>query len=364
MKRMRECSLGLLAGMLIGTGPVPDAVWPDDELKAGCVTWLAEHGSTPEAYACALLEESDVLFVGETHEIADNCLFVAELLKPAYKSGVRVLASEFLRSALNDRIYAVVTAPSWDDEAAIDLFREGPWPAWGYREYVDILKAAWSVNDALPDGSDPLRVVGIDDEWKQTDHLAAERMVRFRLVQAREEHMHAQTARLLDGSGKVLVHVGFAHSVFIGEHRLAARLRLAHGDRVQHLVLHHEISNPDGRSQISRCLDELYVAAGEKSVAFAMAGSPMDRLHDSRAMYARMLGSDARLSSFVEHYAILSPLDELRPVTWIPDFIQADRLAEAISVGERLRWIEAGAVHTVDEANAAFAARLRDRSAR
>ena len=347
-------ALALLLAAPIAAGPTTDRL-------AG---WLDANGEDPVAYTVSLFEDADVVLLGETHEVADTCEFVASLLGPLRRdAGVRVIAMESLRSSLNRRIRAVVTDAEWDDEAAIDLFREGPWPTWGYREYVDILKAAWEVNRALPDGADPLIVVGIDDDWRQIDLLRAERADRFDMVRAREANMVETVEAEAFGAGrKALVHVGFAHAAFAGGERLGQALRDAHGQRVTNIVVHHSVRGPDGPSRLTKTLVAAFAARGDGGpVAFRVRGSPFDDLRDPESMYGRFLGPDVNLGSFIEHYAFLTPLDEERPVTWIPGFIREDRLEEAIEIGERTRWIEPGTVTTVEEANRAFAGRFEGR---
>ena len=46
--------------------------------------------------------------------------------------------------------------------------------AWGYREYVDVNRAAWEFNRDRPDGTPPFRVLGINDspQWHHVKTLA------------------------------------------------------------------------------------------------------------------------------------------------------------------------------------------------
>ncbi|MEO1278650.1 MAG: hypothetical protein AAFV77_06830 [Planctomycetota bacterium] len=346
-----------------------------DQRNDDRVEWLMAHGAQPIEHVATLLSDADMVIVGETHEVADNCEVVASMLEPLYtQAGLRVLATEFLPASMNERIDGVVLAPVWDRDAAIDLFRDTAWPIWGYAEYVDILEAAWAVNASRAEGQPPLRVVGIDDDWRQLETLQTEdRTARFEQATKREDAMHNATRALLeewqDGAAiKTLVLTGWAHAIFIGSHRFAARLRAEFGQRVQHLILHHDLPNAEDGRPITGTLDELFVAyrqaatAADRStaVAFAIAESPIDVGLDPASRHARMLGQDARLSSFIEHYAIMAPSTELRPVTWIDGFV-TDRLAEAIAVCERLRWIEPGSVTTSEELDVAMRRRLAGR---
>jgi hypothetical protein len=168
--------------------------------------------------------------LGESHEVKENCEFVGSLIKLLYQSGIRTLCTEFVPSRFNDRLTEIVTARQYDEAAVMELFRHGPWPTWGYQEYLDIIQAVWKCNRCLPRNADYFRIVGIDSDWKQVELLRAKSGAeKFRIIAEREKHMANVIERdVLAKNQKALVHVVYAHSVRQAE-RLASVLARQYG---------------------------------------------------------------------------------------------------------------------------------------
>ena len=104
---------------------------------------LKAHARPPVDYLVEKCGRHDVVLLGEIHMVAENCMLVAESLPaPHRRAGLRLLAMEFLRSRNSERAGRLVAAAEFDEQLALELFRDGPWPTWGFREYIDILRAA------------------------------------------------------------------------------------------------------------------------------------------------------------------------------------------------------------------------------
>ena len=130
----------------------------DPALQAELAGWFEKNGDTPESYVVGLFSDHDVVFLGEYHRIRHDVLFVQSLVEPLYNAGVRVLATEFGRREDQPLIDSLVTAPEWDEGLAREIvFRQFIW--WGYREYVDLYRAAWELNRGLPDGEPVFRIL-------------------------------------------------------------------------------------------------------------------------------------------------------------------------------------------------------------
>ena len=333
----------------------------DDAARTECVAWLKRSGAEPGAYVASRFATHDLVLLGETHEVKENCEFVAALVGPLHRAGVRTLCTEFVRSRFNDRLAKIVAAADYDEPAVVDLFRRGPWPTWGYQEYLDVVRAVWAFNRTLPAGAEPFRVVGIDGDWKQADLLKGTAAERFKMVAAREEHMAGVVEREVFGKkARALVHIGFAHTVRHGD-RLAAKLARKHADRMFQVCLHHEMPGPDGPARFTGFVEEVVAAAGRKAVGFDVAGTPFGNLRDDGGQYFRMLGKDRTFRDFAQGYVVLKPARELTPVRWVTGFIVPDTFAEARAVAEALGWVEKGKHTTAAELDAALAARRAKR---
>ena len=333
----------------------------DDEARAEAAKWLKRSATEPADYVVSRFAAYDLVLLGETHEVRENCEFVAALIDPLYKAGVRTLCSEFLPSRFNGRLAGIVTAADYDEPAVLDLFRRGAWPTWGYQEYVDIVRAVWALNRKLPAGAEPFRIVGIDADWKQADLLRQSPAERFKTVAGREEHMAGVIGREVFGKkARALVHIGFAHTVRQGD-RLAAKLARGHAGRMFQVCLHHQMPGGGGGARFTGFIEEAVAGAGRKAAGFDVAGTPLARLRDDEGQYFRMLGRDSTFQDFAQGYVVLRPARELTSVRWVKGFIVPDTFAEARELAERLGWVEKGKHTTAAELDAALAARRTKR---
>ena len=333
----------------------------DDDARTECAKWLQRSGTEPGPYVVSKFATHDLVLLGETHEVKENCEFVAALVGPLYKAGVRTLCTEFVRSRFNDRLAEVVTAADYDEAAVVDLFRRGPWPTWGYREYMDIVRAVWAFNRKLPGKAEPFWIVGIDGDWKQVDLLKKAPAERFKIIRGREDHMAGVVEREVFGKKtKALVHIGFAHTVRQGD-RLAAKLARQHGERMFQVCLHHDMPGRGGAAKLTGFVEEVVARANGKAVGFDVAGTPLGNLRDDQGQYFQMLGRSSVFQDFAQGYVLLKPARELSPVSWVKGFVVPDTFADAKEVAEGLGWVEKGKHTTAAELDAALARRRTNR---
>lgn len=331
--------------------------------EATRAAWLASHGRDPVAYVVGKFDTTDVVLLGEMHEQADTLAFVTSVLEPAYReAGVRLLISEFWRSADNDKLAALVTADTFDRDGAIDLMRGYAWPTWGFAEYLDIAEAVWRVNTGREAGTEPMLLVGMDSDWRQSA-LMAEGLTdeaRMRLLLDREAHMVDVVRReALDAGRKALVHTGFAHALPI-DPRLGAKLEEMAGERVWRVCLHMSLSENQPRSTVSDAIEQAMRDLGLERVGFDLTDGPIGTLRDPDSLYFTH-GGDRTLADLAEGYVVVVPLERMRPVTWIDGFIDAAHFDEARQVAEKLGWVTPGSCQTPADLDAAMKRLFADR---
>lgn len=333
----------------------------DDATREACAQWLERTGMPPENYVVSKFSKYDLVMLGETHEVKENCEFVAALVPLLYRAGVRTLCSEFVVSRHNERLATIVTAGEYDETAVKELFRTGPWPTWGYKEYMDIVRAVWTLNRGLPSGADPFRIVGIDSDWRQIDILTKGAAERMKIVLAREAHMVNTIAReVFEKRTKALLHIGFAHTARQGK-RVAASLAKNHGNQLYQICMHHDMPGAGAPGRLTRFIEEVVTGAKAERVGFDVAGTPLASLRDDQGQYFQMLGKQSTFKDFAEGYVYLGSTSQLKPVTWAKGFITPNTFEEARTVAERLRWIKQGQCTTPEQLEAALAARLTKR---
>lgn len=309
-------------------------VHQNDEL----IQHLNTDGKPPEDYVVSKFQNHQIVLLGEIHEVRETCQFVASLIKPLDEANVKRLCIEYLPSRVNDRLHEIITAEEYDEAAVVQLFRESAWPTWGYREYMEIIRAVWQVNHDRESGTDDFLAVGIDSDWKQVELLKADPQSRFETLVQRENHMTQMIRDTAQNDQKVLVHIGFAHTVRHGI-RVAEQLSDDFGDKLFQVVMHHRLTNMDREAPITATIEAAVKESRFEQVGFDVASSPFATLEDPRLASARMLQGDASLGALAQGLIYLNPVGQLSRVTWVEGFIIDETFPAALQIARKNRWI-------------------------
>ena len=238
------------ASLLVAQEPQPEKTATQLATIEPMAQAIRDYGQSPTDFIVEKFDHHDIVLLGEIHQVKENCEFVASLIEPLNKRGVKRLCSEFTPSRLNPELHRIITDKTYDESAVVDLFRLGPWPSWGYQEYMDIVRAAWQVNQNLKSDEAPFLIMGIDSDWTQVKQMKADRQARFKMLVNRESHMTESILNAsIEAQEKALVHIGLAHTVKHGI-RVANELDKLEQAKVFQVLLHHEIRSPSGISPI------------------------------------------------------------------------------------------------------------------
>ncbi len=332
------------------------------ELEAELEGWLSEHGSEPCEYVIGLFADHDVVLLGEQHRIRHDALFVQELLPRVHAAGVTVFATEFARREDQRLLDSLVVDTAWREDLGREIiFRQ--FMPWGYREYVDILKAVWKVNLDRPRGSAPIRVLGLNNSYDYT-HFRSESdwddPEIWKLVTAgqTEEDWAEPVLDAVRGGAKVLLHSGIHHAftgyvqprvqdakfLGVGQKRLGNFIREALGSRAVTVFLHAPWNGPVGYNAdfvhpADGRLDAFMLSRtdGPFPVGFDVEGSPLADLHIEEAVYKH--GHEPfTLSGFCDGWIYTKPVSEYEPVTYIEDWIDDANLSRARMNAMNPRW--------------------------
>lgn len=353
-----------LAGCGIGGGrPAPPPPL-DPGLRAKLAGWLETHGEDPRHYVVSLFDDHDVVFLGEQHRVRHDVLRVQSLLEPLYYAGIRVLATEFGRREDQPLIDSLLAEPDWDEMLAREIvFRQFVW--WGYREYVDVYRAAWRLNRELPEGAPKFRILGMNDspDWSyiQTDADRDDPKVMKRVWRGGgEEHWAKVILDAVDSGQKVLVHCGIHHAFtkyrqpivsdgkfvrFDSSLRCGNHVYAAIGERVVTVFLHAPWNGPEGyaspvRHPADGVIDALMLHEGPRPVGFDIAGGPFGELHIVDAVY-RHGYDDFRLADFCDGWIYTKPISQYAGVTPIPDWVNEGNLDRARAQSRSPRYRDA-----------------------
>ncbi|HUV03596.1 MAG TPA: hypothetical protein VMX94_00645 [Armatimonadota bacterium] len=298
------------------------------------LAYLKNHAESPADYVISKFKAHDAVLLGEMHEIRENCEFVSQLIEPLYnKAGVRVIATEFVRSRNTARANQLVTAREYDEDAALRIFRDYGQP-WGFREYIDILRAVWSFNRRLPPEAEKFHVLGLDSNWNECDVLfkLKDDAARLREYQRRERHMiRVFDKEVLTKRRKALVYLGYGHT--FPEEKFGAVLRKKYGDRIFWVCLHHQ---QDGR--LVGFLEGLFAENGNKPIGFDVVDSPFASLRDNTSPYFSSR-KDLAFSQLAHGYVFLKPTAKLNRTTWVDGFVDKTNFESIRQIAVKRQWI-------------------------
>jgi len=331
-------------------------------LQSELESWLAQHGRPPADYVLGLFVNHDVVLLGEQHRIRHDAELVQALVPRLREAKVGTLAIEFARREEQALIDSIVNAPEWQEELAREVFFRGFMP-WGFREYVDVLKAAWRANLERPPGTPALKVMGVNNspdyshfkteaDWDASD---ARRRVWGGQTEADwAEPVLAEVGR----GGKVLAYCGIHHAFTgyrqpvvrdgafqkLGDVRFGNHIRQALGQRAVTVYLHAPWSSPSGYTSefvhpAAGRLDAFMLArqGGPFAVGFDVIGSPLADLPIEDAVYKH--GHEPfTLAAFCDGWIYTKPVSQFEPVTYIDDWINADNVARARATAMNPQW--------------------------
>lgn len=327
----------------------------DDEQREQAAGELKKVCSEAEVYVANMFQNADIVLLGETHQIKENCRFVADLLPVIYdRAKVRRLVWEFAPSRLNEELRELVTAPKFDRARAINVLRQNAWPTWGFEDYLGILEAAWKINHERNVGDQPFLVVGMDTDWRQSTYLDQSKVEQFNTRLKRESHMaDVIRSEVLDRKLKALVQVGRDHTFNQGV-RLGAVLKKELKDRVRQVCLHFKYPSRKGPAAIELLIEDLMSRVKKRGVGFDIKATPLADLRDPTCFYWSM-AREATLADLIDGYIFLVPLKEQHRMTWIEGFVQPSNYQEARQIALRFKMIDSDTVTSPVELDRALA---------
>ncbi len=359
-------SLLVLPACSTGTPGRGDPPPIDPALQSKLAAWLEAEGEPPENYAVGLFSDHDVVFLGEQHRVKQDVLLVQSLIEPLYEAGVRVLATEFGRREDQAKIDSLLVAPEWDEDLAREIvFRQFVW--WGYREYVDIYRSAWDLNQGLPDGARRFRILGLNNspDWSLVTAEADRNdsaVMRQVWGGTSEEDWADVILAAVDSGEKVLVYSGIHHAfteyrqpiVIDGEfRRFDSSLRCGNhvfaalGKRAVTVFLHAPWHGQGGygsrvRHPAGGIIDALMLAEGPRPVGFDLVDGPFGEIRVEDAVY-RHGYEDFKLADFCDGWIYTRPISECEGVTPIPGWVNESNLEFARAQSPNPRFREASA---------------------
>lgn len=287
---------------------------------SAAVQSLQARAQPPAEYVLSKLKDHRVVLLGENHWLRHDVQLVIDLVPRLPGAGVDALAIEMLPASSQATIDRIVAADAWDGAAALGVLRQAAWP---YREYLEILHAAWRSK---------LKVIalGPGEDWRE------------RLLPKGDDYDHFMARLVLDfvktPGRRVLVYSGLHHAFtryYQPELPRAQRVeklmdRMGNvlwrqlGEEVFMVALAAPWQCREGGGETwGRCLpvggaiDCAAVTLG-RAVGFDVAGSPFAALPITRSFYYGLGYPALRLEDFADGYVWTRPVEEVQGVAVIP----------------------------------------------
>lgn len=345
------CAALIVGGCLTATTPAASPC-PHPTI-AELVDYLKTRHQSPEEYVIGKFADHDVVILGEFHRIKHDQELVQRLIPLLHKNGIFTLGWEFARTVDQPLIDSMLTAPVWDEALGRRiLFLDG---VWGYREYLDILRAAWAFNATLAKGQQPFRIIGISCDWdfslfKTREDRDNPELRRRAFHGCTEANYADHVLRQVEQGNKVLVQCGMHHAFtryrqpvvdtmgtfirFIPDTRMGEVLQQQLGARVFCICLHQAWSARYFGSMFCRpvngMIDSVMAAAGPGvyPCGFDVVGTPFGCLGDTASAYKAGY-PDFTLADFCDGYIFQKPFGAYEVDSWIDDFVNDTNIVDA-----------------------------------
>ena len=302
-------------------------------------SWISDQGREPVDYLVDFASRHQVTIVGERHGIVQYLDFLNESINDLYhKAGVRVLALECCPSDQDADVENLLTAKDFNADLALTIARRGAWHAWGYKRHWDVLETVWRLNRSLPDGSEPMRIVGIFPPCDLISFRMTKEGHIYQLFRALDDlpwlMMHdVHYARCVEQQAfnkcrRTLVWVGASHAIECYSHqvvykdivknhfRMGSMLHGSYGEQVGTILLHGDYFFPTIADLVEKCSSD----AEKNRVGFDIAGSPLSEIAED---FAPHVSSKTNLpfKAYFSGYIIMAPLDQIEKCDWWDVFI-------------------------------------------
>ena len=302
----------------------------------------------PDDYLAELCSLHQVVMLADRRGVAQHLRFLASMIGPLWRHGVSNLAWEYTHTRRQADLDALLNAPSWDHDAAVDLFVDLLGIGLGYQEYVDVLHEAWSFNRSLDVDSPPFRVValGLPSYVEDPDLLdgrsASEIVLRNWWLGG--DYRDITAVHVANVLTREVIRQGERALAYLDAARTTTRL-LTWTEGRPHLspgnLLFNWIGEGVQRVLLHGSLDDGSVLAGvERLVEGSPDGVPtfgvdldVSTIGDVpvRSIVASVDGGSGllRLGDVADGYVYLLPREEWIPVSLASPFLRPDNLAEA-----------------------------------
>ena len=297
----------------------------------------------PYEYVLDEFNNHDIIFLGENHRIRHDLLFMQKLIPLLYDKGIRNMGFEFALNRDSLLIKEVITNKDFFDQEKANQIIFNLSPFWGYKEYIDLFKAAWEVNKNLPEGAEKFMIFGIMHDFdfslleKRSDEFDEEKMLKIRKGVADGDQFMANSiiSNYIKRKKKTLVYCGMHHAfTSYSSKRTGAIVTDSIDVKTMTISLHYPWVAREGSKHrtvypVNGYIDAFIRKHRSKEFAFGINvnQTSFGNLTDTTSWYVH--DKDLKLSSFCDGYIYLKAFSMAEGVTIQDNFINGKNIKYA-----------------------------------
>ncbi len=330
----------------------------NSQIRAEMAEFLAASPSAAD-FIVGALDRHDVVLIGESGFVREHLVFLTELIPVLDRAGIHHLGFQYANRTDQQRIDALLTAPSFDEALAHNIMFSHQ-VVQGYQEIANVFRAAWEVNRSKGPDEPRFSIIGVGftpdyshilepgDESDPDvlravfangipDAMMAAAIQDTFLDQGIRAPVYLRMEHAFTGFVQPLYAKRMEEQGFPGQLRTGNRLRERHGQRVISAILHSPLRDTRSRIgfgfPIGGTLDDLVrdLPAAERSRGFFVAESPYSEAPISSDVLREGIDGDLLFNVFADAYLIVADVRSVQSLTAIPEFINEDNIDDAIS---------------------------------
>jgi len=338
---------GFIVGLMIFSGRLPA-----QEIIAEMVDFIKQKAKGPENYVVETFQNHDVVFLAENHIVKQNLLFVQGLIPRLYENGIYTLGMEFGACEVQDKLDQLVTDENYDEALANEIMFTYN-VAWGYKEYVDVYKAAWKLNRSLPEDARKFRILNLSYifKWEKFTGVRNQESMKLVFDKGTIDKFRAEMIEkeIINKNEKIFALVGTSHAYtrygspfykYNGDNFcdfdfdwLGNRLYKKYPERVFSIILHQAFTKKENDmyspvSPADGAVERLMAQNGNKPAGFDLIDTPAGKLPD-RSINS-VCYENFTLEQLFDGYIFLEPLKNLEGCTVIDNFVNEENIGQAL----------------------------------
>lgn len=328
-----------------------------NETRETLADFVNETYQTPGQFIVSMFDDHDIIFLGEMSQIKQHVEVIHSAIPLLYENGIRHLGIEFALYEDQRNIDRVLTADTYDEgEVKQILFNR--MTIWGYQEYADLFRTAWELNQNLPEGAEPFRIVGLNvrQNWEVVE---SERDLRKPEIVAQVFADGIPEVAIADAIRREFIRKGEKALVYVSVRHAFTDFETIHytenaektgldETRIAGNIIHDEIGErsatimmhgpwPYQRAQLlavypaNGVFDSLMEDLPEdrRFVGLQIKGTELAEISAGRSDYAYKYNNQ-KLGDLCDGYILTGPIVKYEVVTPIPEFITEGNIDEAL----------------------------------